>query len=330
MRTKKTYWAGYDLGGTKMLAAIYRDGFKELSREKKRTHPREGNERILDRILRTLREALDAAGVSPRQLAGIGMGCAAPLDLERGVVTDAPNLAWRNVPLRNAVARRFKCPVTLANDVDAGLYGEYVAGAAQGARCAVGIFPGTGIGGACVYAGQLVRGRTHSCMEIGHLPVIPGGQRCGCGAFGCLETVASRLAIAGAAAQAVARGEAPHLEKLAGTDLANLRSGTLAAAIKAGDEAIEQIVRQAARWTGIAAGYCVNLLAPDVIVIGGGLAEAMPRIYREEVTAAALRTCMPTYRKSFQVRLATLGDDAIVRGAAALAAAAHGRQGEPR
>lgn len=320
MKKKDAIWVGFDLGGTKMMATVYDSDFNVLGRERKKTRSKDGNEPILDRLLRTIEQALEAAKVTPSQVAGIGLGCAAPLDLEQGSITDAPNLDWKDVPLRDVVEKRFKCHVTVANDVDAGLFGEYVAGSAEGARCAVGIFPGTGIGGACVYEGHIFRGRTASCMEIGHLPVVANGQLCGCGGRSCLETVASRLAIAGAAAQAVARGSAPHLAKVAGTDITAIRSGALAEAIDAGDKSIEIIVRQAAHWIGVAAGYCVNLLAPDVVVIGGGLAEAMPKIFEEEVTDAARAVSLPAYRKGFKVRLASLGDDCVVRGAAALVA----------
>ena len=173
--------------------------------------------------------------MADERLAGIGVGCPGNIDLEKGVVIDAANLSWKNFQIREALEEEFKCPAVVLNDVDAGVYGEYRFGAGKAARCLVGVFPGTGIGGGCVYEGKVLRGKNISCFEIGHMQINPNGLPCGCGRIGCLETEASRLAISAAAAAAAFRGEAPHLLAAAGTDLANIRSGVLAEAIQAGD-----------------------------------------------------------------------------------------------
>jgi glucokinase len=172
--------------------------------------------------------------------------------------------------------------------------------------------------------GRLVRGRTLSCMEIGHLPVLADGPLCGCGQRGCLEAVASRLAISAAAAAAAFRGEAPCLLKEAGTDLAAIRSKTLARSVAGGDEAVRRILEQSARWIGVGVAALVNLLAPEVVILGGGLVDALPELFRDEVAAAANQRVMPSFRGSFAVKVAELGDDATVLGAAALAADAAG------
>lgn len=312
-------WAGFDLGATKMLAKIYDSSFKERGRKRKKTRAQEGKEVGLERIIETIRNALDDAGTEPEAVAGIGMGSPGPLDLNKGAILDTPNLGWANAPLKAALEKAFGCPAAILNDVDAGVYGEFRFGAARNARCAVGVFPGTGIGGGCVYEGRPIRGGVQSCMEIGHLPMQPDGPLCGCGNRGCLEAVASRLAISAAAAAAAFRGEAPHLLAAAGTDLTPIRSGTLAASVRAGDKSVERIVREAARWLGRGVAAAVNLLAPDIVVLGGGLVEAMPDLFREEVDDVSRRLVMPSFRKIYQVRIAELGDDATVLGAAAWA-----------
>ena len=167
------------------------------------------------------------------------------------------------------------------NDVDAGVYGEYRFGVAHNARCVIGVFPGTGIGGGCVY-----EGRSHPRTQVfvhgdrAHPGPAPWRRLCGCGRYGCLETEASRLAIAAEAARAAFRGDAPELLKIAGTDLSNIRSGALAQSIKAGDLAVEKITRRAAEMIGLAVGNVCNLLAPDIVVLGGGLVEALPEVVR--------------------------------------------------
>jgi glucokinase len=156
-------------------------------------------------------------------------------------------------------------------------------------------------------------------MEIGHVQVAPEGPLCGCGRRGCLEAVASRLAIASRAAAAAYRGQAPHLLEEVGTDVAKIRSGALAASIEAGDEAVESIVREAARQIGRAVAGAVHLLGPDVVVLGGGLVEAMTKLFVTEVSEAAKQRVLPSFADSFEVVAAKLGDDAGVMGNAAWA-----------
>jgi glucokinase len=316
---KKNHWIGFDLGGTKMLATVFDPTFKTVGRARKKTLSRNGSKAGLERMIATLEEALEASGIGRGQLAGIGVGIPGPLDPARGVVLHTPNLGWRDFQLRKPLEAAAGCPAFIINDVDAGIYGEYRFGAAQKARCAVGVFPGTGIGGGCVYERRLLVGKSRSCFEIGHLQVIPDGPLCGCGQRGCLESIASRLAISAFAAAAVFRGEAPHLQSSAGTDLSNIRSGALAQAIAAGDRVIEDIVRNAARWLGVGVTGAINLLTPDIVVLGGGLVEAMPQLYLEEVTRVTRERVMPAFRDIFEVVVSELGDDAVVKGAAAWA-----------
>lgn len=310
-------WVGLDMGATKMRAVVFDAGFKPLASAKKKTRGHEGATAGLERAAEVIREALEISQVDADRLAGIGVGCPGPLDLDRGIILEAPNMGWKNVKVAEYLEKTFRVPTFILNDVDAGIYGEFRFGAARGARCAVGVFPGTGIGGGCVYEGELIRGSTGSCMEIGHVMVMPGGPVCGCGQKGCLEAVASRMAIASQAALAAARGEAPVLRELAGTDVSAIRSSVLAKSIAAGETVVEEIVRRAARWVGVSLASVVNLLCPDVIVLGGGLVEAMPGLYKEEVERAARAKCMPAYRKSFRVEVAKLDADAGAAGAAA-------------
>ena len=319
----KKFWVGFDLGGTKMMATVYDGAFKAQASAKAKTPVTEGPKAVLARIRETIAEALKEAEIPPRALAGIGVGCPGVLDLDEGIILEAPNLAWKRVPLRRLLSGWFHCPVVLANDVDAGTYGEYRFGAGKGARTLVGVFPGTGIGGGCVYAGKLLRGKTGSAMEIGHLPIREHGRLCGCGKRGCLEALAGRLAISAEVAQAAFRGEAPYVAANAGSDLKKLKSGLLAKAVKAGDVAVERIIRDAMRLMGRAIGGVVNLLAPDVVVLGGGLVEAMPRLALEEVRLGLKETAMTSLVQQVKVVEAELGDDATTLGAAALAAEHH-------
>lgn len=316
---RASYWLGFDLGGTKMLASVYDGKFQVRGRKRRKTKGSEGSESVTSRMVRTMHEALDEAQVALSDVRGIGIGIPGPVDQENGIVLQAVNMNWRNLKLAKLMKDELGCPVVLLNDVDAGIYGEYRYGAAKGARTALGVFPGTGIGGGCVYDGQIIRGSKNSCLEIGHVTVTPNGRLCGCGLRGCLETEASRLAISADVAMAAFRGEAPTIMNEAGANLAEIRSSLLAKSIAAGEKAVHEIVLRAARVLGTALGGCVHLLSPDVVVLGGGLVDAMPDIYVPAVIAAAKKSVMPSLVDTFEIVPAKLADDAAVLGAAAWA-----------
>jgi glucokinase len=314
---KSHYWIGFDLGGTKMQCTLFDAAMKQVGAKRRRTRGELGVDGGLERIESTISKVLEDAKVEQRQLAGIGIGCPGPVEWEKGIVHVAVNLGWENVPIGKYLQEKFKCPVAVLNDVDAGVYGEYCAGAAKGARSTVGIFPGTGIGGGCVYDGQILRGKLLSCMEIGHIKICSSPRVGATGMTGTLETEASRLAIAGELAKLAYRGEAPQLLKLAGTELGAIRSKTIAESIDKGDKAVLKAVEDACEIIGFAVANVVLLICPDCVILGGGLVEAMPDLWVKEVTKVARKHVFECYRDQFEIRAAKLGDDAATVGAAA-------------
>lgn len=315
MSSSKKVWIGFDLGGTKMLAKVFDQKFTEIGGAKTKTEGYRGMEAGLERMIETIEEALSAAKVSKSDVLGIGVGCPGPVDPSRGVLVEAPNLGWSEAPIADVLGKEFGCEVVLCNDVDAGAFAEYKFGGAKGASCAVAIFPGTGIGAGAVLNGHLVQGGNLSAMELGHIPLHP--ERGGGG--GTLETFCSRLWIAAEAAKLAFRGLAPNLLALCGTDIAAITSTRLAEAIRAGDIEVEKVVRKAAATLGYGVASVVHLLAPDVIMLGGGLVEAMPTLYLGEVRDSANAHLLAAYRDSFKLVTAQLGDDSGVQGAAAWA-----------
>jgi glucokinase len=323
-------WIGFDLGGTKMLAVAFDERMQVLGRRRRKTRGNEGAKVGLERIESTIDKLLAENEIDPGRVRGIGIGCPGPVNSVTGVIYTAVNLGWTNVPIGEMLAKRYKCPVLVLNDVDAGVYGEYRFGAAKGSRCAVGIFPGTGIGGGCVYEDMILRGSDISCMEIGHIRITSSGRSSGFALPGTLEAEASRLTIAAEAAKAAFRGDAPNLQRIAGTDLADIRSGALAEAIEAGDKVIRDLVVEAMEIVGLAVVNVVHLLAPDKIVLGGGLVEALEELIVGTVRKSAKKNCLPAYRDRFDVVAAKLGDDAAAIGAAAWVRKVHNASvGEP-
>ena len=316
MDDKGKVWIGFDLGGTKMQCTLFDDSMNQIGVRRRRTKGEIGPKAGLERIETTISKLLNEEGVAESQVAGIGIGCPGPVEWEKGVIHVAVNLGWEDVAIGEFLRKRFGCPVAVLNDVDAGVYGEYCAGAAQGSRTTVGIFPGTGIGGGCVYDGQILRGKRLSCMEIGHIKIC-GSERVGAtGMTGTLEGEASRLAIAGELAKLAFRGESPHIHEAIGTELGAIRSRIIAEAIEKGDEGARLILDDACRMIGYAVANIVLLMSPDCVVLGGGLVEAMPDLVVPQVSRIAKEHVFACYRDEFDVRAAKLGDDAATVGAA--------------
>lgn len=302
-----------------MLAIAYDEEWAPVGRRRRKTRGREGSDRGIERIASTIERLLDENGIDKDRIAGMGIGCPGPIDLDKGRILAMPNLGWDDFDVQEYLEKRFDCPVIVMNDVDAGVYGEYQFGAAKGCRCAVGIFPGTGIGGGCVYEGRILRGAGISCMEVGHTKIASSTRASGFELAGTVEAEASRLTIAAEAAKAAHRGDAPNLLKKAGTDIAEIRSGALAESIEGGDVIIRRLVEEAAEVIGLAVVNIVHLLAPEKIVLGGGLVEAMEDLIVGTVRKTARKRVMSVYRDRFEVVAAKLGDDASVLGAAAWA-----------
>ncbi|MBF0543682.1 MAG: ROK family protein [Candidatus Riflebacteria bacterium] len=320
VKNKKENFIGIDIGGSKIMAALFNNEFKILSTKREKFKERTNITGGIEFIKKLVSEVLVGANLKIDSICGIGVGCPGPLDIDKGLVFEAPNLGWKNVPLKEILTREFGCQVRIANDVDAGTFGEYRFGAGKDARCVLGVFPGTGIGGGCVYEGKLFRGKTGSCMEIGHIQVQKDGPLCGCGKHGCIEAFAGRLAIAAAASVAAFRGQAPYLMEDTGGEIAKIRSKSIARAISAGDTVIEHIVRDSAKKLGSVIASVVSTIAPDIVVLGGGLVEAMPAIYLKEISAAIKEEAVEFLATDVKVAVAKLGDEAGVLGAAALIA----------
>jgi glucokinase len=315
---EKRYAIGFDLGGTKMLAALVDENFEIVGRNKAKTGTERDNETVRKEIIACIEELLKDAKVKQEELFGIGIANPGPIDLERGVVLETPNLALDNFPIRKHLEERFDVPVLLENDVNAGTYGEFIRGAAQGFRHVVGLFPGTGIGGGLVLNGTLYRGARGGAGEIGHMVIQVDGRRCGCGNYGCLEALASRTAIAKDLVALAATGQAPTVYKKAGTDILKVKSGLIKKAIDNGEQAVSEVVLRSARYLGVGMGNCVNLFNPEVIVLGGGLVEKLGSPYIREAEMSMRQNGMDKLVPDVEVREAELGDDATVIGAAAL------------
>jgi glucokinase len=309
---------GVDLGGTKIISAVLDSKHNVLTRNKRKTEAQEGAEAVFQRIVDCIEASVRKAGVSLSTMKGIGVASPGPLNSEKGVILDTPNLGFCNFPLAKRLAKELGVPVRLENDVNAGVYGEFLKGAARGYRHVVGIFPGTGIGGGLVLNGRLFKGAEGNAGEIGHMIIQTDGPLCGCGRYGCVEALASRTALAKDAAALAGSGSLVKSQGEASTDLKSYKSGTLSKAIARGEKEIEKAVLRSARFLGVAMANCVNLLNPEVIVLGGGLVEKLGDMYVHAAEESMKEHAMPNLVGNVKVLVAALGDEAALVGISGL------------
>ena len=318
MGAKPQHIIGFDLGGTKMIAAVLDAKGQIVAQAKDKTRGEAPPEAIFGQVVGLIHKVLDKAELAPASLLGIGIGSPGPLDRARGVILETPNLNLHRFPLKARLEKEFGCSALVENDVNAGTYGEFRFGAAQGFRHVLGIFPGTGIGGGLVLNGELYVGATGAAGEVGHMILQIGGPLCGCGQYGCLEALASRTAMAKDAVALAANGTSPVIFAEAGTDFKAIGSKVLKKAVQNGDQQVGRLVERAAEFLGIGMANCVNLLSPEVIVIGGGLIEKFGHDYLKVAERSMRAHAMPFLVQKVKVVAAKLGDEAVVRGAAAL------------
>jgi len=318
------YFLGFDLGGTKIAAALLDKDFNVLSRVKTQSPAGDGSEAVYTAICKAIQSVCEDTSIDPSKLSAIG-GCApGPVDSKKGVVFNTPNLGFVDYPLKSKLENSFNVPVYIANDVNAGLYGELHFGAAKGMSNVLAISPGTGVGGAVIINGALYVGANGSAGEFGHMIVQPDGPLCGCGQRGCLEAIVSRTAISQQIASFVHRGRIPIVAEAAGSKLKKIKSGLIARAYNDGDEDVAAIVQHAAKYLGVGLANLVNAFNPEAVIIGGGLVEALPGPLLTISTRVMKEMAMPSNGAAVEVLAAALGDDAVIMGAAQLAREAAG------
>lgn len=309
---------GFDLGGTKMLACLLDEKLTILERSKTKVGDTSKSEAVFGRVVDCIQSLLKSSKVPKDSIEGVGIAIPGPIDLKSGYVLETPNLGFKQFPLRDRLADELKLPVVLENDVNAGLFGEFDLGVAKGLTNVIGLFPGTGIGGAIIIDGKLYRGATGGAGEIGHMIVQIDGRLCGCGQYGCLEALASKTALAKDAAGLAVNGGSPTIARLAGGDISKMKSSVFGKALNAKEPQVERLVERAAWMLGIGMANCVNIFNPEAIVLGGGLVARFGDEYIKIATKSMQEHAMPFLAKDVKVLRAKLGDDAAAIGAGAL------------
>ena len=317
--TKQEYLIGVDLGGTKILAGVFNPQLKCLGRSKMSTKSERGADPVINRIARCVQDVVDECDLNLKQVKGVSVGAPGAVDSESGRVIFAPNLGWEDVPLKKELEKQLELPVFVENDCSICTLGVYDIELERKPRNMIGIFIGTGIGGGLILEGKLYSGFNRTAGEVGHMVLEVTGPKCGCGNRGCFEALASRAAIFRKIQTAIKDGQKTLLTEMLGDDLENLRSGDLRKAIKRGDKFVEGVIEEAAEYTGIAVANLINIFNPEVVVLGGGVIQALEDEMMAIIVETATEYAMPGTTKGIEIIASKLGDDAGIFGAAVLA-----------
>ena len=306
-----------DIGGTKVLGAVFDSKDNIVYRYKKKSAENgASSQNVEEVIVSVVEELLKSSGIKKSQLNAISAGAPGVIDQEKGIILFTPNLPFRNYDIKTPMEKKFGVPFYIGNDVNVGVLGEFKYGAARGYKHVVGFFVGTGMGGGLILNGSLYTGNQFKAAEYGHMILDPEGPLCGCGQRGCLEAFSSKKGMSAYIREQAARGRESMMAEHVTEGV--FRSKYLKKALKKQDTVTVEAVDRACHWLAVATGNMINTFSPEIVVYGGGVIEAVGDIFLEKIKAEVDRYCMPSIRDTVELKIAELGDDSNIYGALAM------------
>ena len=309
---------GIDVGGTNVKIALVDDKGKIIYSNSVPTYAQMGYEYTVNNIKQAIRDLMKETNTKPSDIQGIGFDFPGQVDYKTGVVKLAPNIpGWVNVPIAKMIEDEFHIPTRIDNDVRCAALGELKFGAGKGCENFVCITVGTGIGSGLVINGKLVRGAANAAGEIGHIKLqMQDGPICGCGDTGCLEAFASGPSIVAMAQEYLKSGKSTKFREMAGVD-GEITPYIVAKAAEAGDPVAKRIFEKTGYYIGMGLVSVINLLNPEKVIIGGGVAEAGDLLL-EPIRKTIKARAMVIAGSSVEIVPAELGNSAGVIGASML------------
>lgn len=313
--------AGIDIGGTKIAMALATLSGDIIANRYMPTRPELGPNAIFENIAAALHEL---AGENDSAVVAIGVGSPAPIDVSNGLIMSPSNLRdWDRFPIVDLLGERFSVPVRLENDANAAALAEYLYGAGRGYENLFYVTISTGIGGGIIINGEIYDGICTAAGEIGHTIVQPDGVRCNCGSRGCLETICAGVHIARRTKELLATGKSSVIIEMV-PDIDQITAKTVVEAVRRNDPLAVGVWEETCRYLAIGLGNAVTLLAPEIVVIGGGIAAA------GELLFEPIRRLIPEYvsmipADRINIAPAALGTESGFRGAVAIAQTTYSR-----
>ncbi|MDO7908513.1 ROK family glucokinase [Paenibacillus sp. JX-17] len=311
----ESIYVGVDLGGTTIKVGICNEKGQLLEKYEGATEVEKGVDTVIANIEKYVRHIVEQSSYSWDQLAGVGAGLAGFTNVKEGIIILAPNIGFRNVPMRALLEERLGKPVKIDNDANVAALGEAWSGAGKGIDNCVCYTLGTGVGGGIIINGKIYQGFSGMAGELGHISVVPDLEaiQCGCGKMGCLETVSSATGIIRMANDAVERGDRTSLALVEGKIMAK----DVFDAAKSGDEVALRIVNRASYYLGKSMAAVAAVLNPERFIVGGGVSKAGDILF-EEVRQVFAKLTPEPLQAGVQIIPAELGNDAGIVGAAGL------------
>ncbi len=312
------YAIGVDIGGTKISIVLGTSAGKILSQKEISTQLGRSAQRSVREIIVSIKEILQNSGIPKKKILGVGVGVPGAVNAPKGILPRSPNLpGWAGLPLKKILSQATKLPVYLANDANAAALGESVFGAGKKAQNFIYITVSTGVGGGIVIRDRLYEGSGFVAGEIGHMSIVPEGEKCNCGQRGCLEAYASGTAIGNYVRKRMTRSNTKIWKFLPKNRKFNARQVGMAA--KEGDPLCIESYKQAGYYLGIGISILMNVLNPEKIVIGGGVLRSAHQIFWKNMLQSAKQHAWPEafsttriLKSQLQGRVGDLGALALV------------------
>lgn len=311
------YYVGIDLGGTNIVAGVVDENYKIIATAKTKTNCPRPDKAIADDMAKMALEAVKNAKLTINDIEWVGIGTPGIANSQTGIIEYSNNLGFNNTPMVKYIQETIDKPVFIENDANAAAYGEYVAGAAKGAKNAVCITLGTGVGGGIIIDGKIYSGSNFAGAEIGHTVIEVDGAKCSCGRKGCFEAYSSATGLIRMTKEAIAENPECIMAKMA-DEKGKVTARTSFDAMRAGDPVAKALVDKYIKYLAAGITNTINIFQPDILCIGGGVCnEGDPLLLpvRELVKKEVYTRNSP---KNTEIVIAKLGNDAGIIGAAFL------------
>lgn len=313
-------YIGVDIGGSNMAAGLFDENRKLVATAKVKSKAKEATEVVLGQLFKVVDKLIVEIPVN-NVLNGIGIGVAGLVDKKTSVVRRSVNININGVNLKDILEEKYKVFAEIDNDVNVGILGEAKYGAGIGYDDIVGAFVGTGIGGGLVLNGKLYTGNSGLAAELGHTVIKQGGAYCpGCGSQGCLEAYAGKVGIEKKIENLAKKRISSTLIDLVVENGGKLKSSHIKQALEENDEIAKDILSEVMEYLGVGLGSTLNLINPSMVILGGGVMEAIGDEYLPQIKRAAMRNSFADIYEECDFKLAKLGDQAGIYGAMELVA----------
>jgi glucokinase len=314
---KMKYYVGIDLGGTNIVAGVVDENYKIVAKASTKTNCPRPEKEIADDMAKMALQAVENAGLTIEQIEWVGIGTPGIANSATGIIEYSNNLGFKNTPMVKYIRETIDKPVFIENDANAAAYGEFVAGAAKGAKNAVCITLGTGVGGGIIVDGKIYAGSNFAGAEIGHTVIEVDGAQCSCGRKGCFEAYSSATGLIRMTKEAIAEHPDSVMAKL-GEKNGKVTARTSFDAMKDGDEYAKVVVDKYIKYLAAGITNTINIFQPDVLCIGGGVCNEGDALLLPMKAIVEKEVYTRDSEKNTKIVIAELGNDAGIIGAAFL------------